>query len=718
MESAVANPLARLLRLFPFCLALFLAACGGGGGEAALEPPRLVSIQITPPVTSKAIGLTQQYTAIGTYSSGPNQDITGMVTWRSGNAGQASISANGLATAVAVGAPAITASLGTIQSNTATFTVTSAALLSIQVTPATTSRAIGLTQQYTAIGTYTDGSTPDISANVVWSSSSPAVAAIAAGGLATAASVGNSTVSASLSGVVSNNVDFAATAAALVSIQVTPASVSRAVGLTQQYTATGTYTDGSTPDITASVSWNSGDPSKASISAGGLATAVAAGTSPVTATLGGITSNTASLQVTPAALVSIQVTPATASRYVGQTQQFTATGTYTDGTTPDMSGSVSWNSSDTAKATISTGGLATAVATGTTTITATSGAVVSNGATLTLTTPPPFLPTGNLVTARMVRTATLLADGKVLAAGGTNTSGSALASSELYDPATGTWSATGSMGVPRSQHTLTRLADGRVLVTGGANGAVLGSCEIYDPATGTWTATGSLNTPRFYHSATLLADGRVLVTGGIDSGSLTASGLVSSEVFDPATGTWTATGDMGTGTTHHAAVLLPNGKVLVAGGRLQPFQSGGDQSRTELYDPATGTWAATGTMGTARRQHSANLLANGSVLVAGGSSSASAEIYDPATALWTATGSMAQAREAHTATVLADGRVLVTSGTNGELFDPATGTWASAGTMNATRTTHSAVLLVNGKVLVLGGYNGSAVLSSSELFTP
>lgn len=710
----MAHLLARVLRLLPFFLALFLTACSGGSTP---EPPRLVSIQITPPVVTKAMGLTQQYTAIGTYSSGPNRDITSAVTWRSSNPAQASINASGLATALAVGTPAITASLDGIQSNTAAFTVTNAALLSIQITPATTSKAIGLTQQYTAIGTYTDGSTPDISANVAWASSNPATAAIAAGGLATAAAVGTSTISASLAGITSNNADFTATAAALVSIQVTPASVSRAIGLTQQYTATGTYTDGTTPDITASVAWNSGDPSKASINASGLATAVAVGTTPVTASLGGITSNAASLQVTAAALVSIQVTPATASRYVGQTQQFTATGTYTDGSTPDMSGSVSWNSSDTAKATISTGGLATSVATGTTTITATSGVVVSNGATLTLTTPPPFLPTGSLVTARMVRAATRLADGKVLAVGGFSGS-SYLASSELYDPATATWSATGSMGTTRSDHTLTRLADGRVLVTGGVNGTLLGSCEIYDPATGTWAATGSLITARYYHNATLLADGRVLVTGGISSSDLAASGLVSSEVFDPATGLWTATGDMGTGTAFHSAVLLPDEKVLVAGGVLQPFQAGGNQSRAELYDPATGTWAATGAMGTARQRHSASLLANGTVLAAGGNLLSSAETYDPATGLWTATGSMAQVRAAHTATVLADGRVLVTSGTSGELFDPATGTWSSAGTMNATRSSHSAVLLLNGKVLVLGGYNGSGVLSSSELFTP
>src|SRR5438067_1511338 len=163
----------------------------------------------------------------------------------------------------------------------------------------------------------------------------------------------------------------------------------------------------------------------------------------------------------------------------------------------------------------------------------------------------------------------------------------------------------------------------------------------------TFDNTGSLVTARYLHTATLLPNGKVLVAGGFGS----SVPLASAELYDPASGTWTATGSLGTARYYHTATLLPNGKVLVAEGA----NSSGDLASAELYDPASGTWTATGSLGTAREVHTATLLPNGKVLVAGGANSsgalASAELYDPASGTWSATGSLAVARYYHTATL-------------------------------------------------------------------
>ena len=219
-----------------------------------------------------------------------------------------------------------------------------------------------------------------------------------------------------------------------------------------------------------------------------------------------------------------------------------------------------------------------------------------------------FENTGSLATAR-VHTATLLPNGKVLVAGGENAAAD-LASAELYDPASGTWTTTGSLVNSRSQHTATLLPNGKVLVAGGlGDGGPLASAELYDPASGTWTATGSLATARDGHTATLLPNGKVLVAGGFNG-----SYFASAELYDPVSGTWTATGSLATARSLHSATLLPNGKVLVAGGL-----GAGDVAlaSAELYDPASGTWTATGSLATARADHTATLLPNGKVLVAG-----------------------------------------------------------------------------------------------------
>jgi len=255
-------------------------------------------------------------------------------------------------------------------------------------------------------------------------------------------------------------------------------------------------------------------------------------------------------------------------------------------------------------------------------------------------------------------------------------------------PFKGPWTATGDMITGRAEHTATVLHDGRVLVAGGVadnrEEERLASAELYDPATGTWQATGSMTKPRSWHTATLLPDGRVLVAGGRCDGRYAegcaakdpTGAQASAEIYDPSTGTWTPTGDMTTPRSMHTATLLPNGQVLVAGTELAPDRI---LASAELFDPATGRWTATGDMTIARTQQMATLLRDGTVLVAGGigpisptehGELTSAELYTPGTGTWAATGNMASARSNDPLIVLTDGTVLKTGGVNGEQLLP------------------------------------------------
>jgi len=314
-----------------------------------------------------------------------------------------------------------------------------------------------------------------------------------------------------------------------------------------------------------------------------------------------------------------------------------------------------------------------------------------------------FAATGNPIAPRVGHTATLLNDGRVLIAGG-GIGYSASTSVELYDPVAGTFSPTGSMTVRRVAHTATLLADGRVLITGGEdNGTLLSSAEVYDPATGRFTATGKMRSARSRHAATLLGSGKVSISGTdwnwemydpasgvftpsfyVNASAVPATRLLNGNIFlggfdgaddaalyDPIAGT--VRGLPFPGPLYldsHTATLLPSGKVLLAGGSYGGWAAWGYWGAS-LFDPVSETFRATGPLLTPRGNHTATLLASGSVLITGGYDGshdkdyASAELYNPGLEAFSYTGSMIAARTLHTATLLRDGRVLIVGG---ELF--------------------------------------------------
>ena len=344
----------------------------------------------------------------------------------------------------------------------------------------------------------------------------------------------------------------------------------------------------------------------------------------------------------------------------------------------------------------------------------------TTGAIVTCTTLASFTTTGPMTAARDGATATLLPDGLVLVAGGSN-----LNSAELFNPATGTFRATGNMNIARTHHTATLLPNGTVLVAGGSvphqptdtGPLATDTAELYNPATGIFTPAGRMTSARYYHTATLLPTGQVLEAGG----SIGTGRLTSAELFDPATGGFTGTGGMATGRTSAAATLLPDGSVLVAGGSPYPA-SGTPYPSAEVYVPAARSFHATGSMTAMRSGATATVLSSGRVLLAGGSP-AVAELYDPTTGTFSASGSLSVARSGAAAAVLPNGTVLVAGGSgssSAELYDPDTLSFALTGSMHDARENHTLTLLPDGKVLVAGGYSATsgAALSSAELYAP
>jgi uncharacterized repeat protein (TIGR03803 family) len=366
-----------------------------GSTTLTVTSAMLVSIGITPAISSLANGTQQQFIATGVYSDNCAYDLTTAVTWTSSLPTVASASntagSNGLVAALAVGATSIGASFLGVTAPGITLTVTPAFLVSIGLTPANATLPVGLQQSFTATGTYSDHTTQIITNSVTWSSASPAVASISnttgSQGQATGVNTGSSVISAALNGVTSAPVTVTVTTATVISIAVSPASPGVALGLSQQFTATGTYSDLSTQTLTAAVIWHSSNVSVAPISnaigATGLATTLQSGSTAITATLGSVTSSPVTFTVTAATLVSLAVTPASYNIMLGATKPFTATGTYTDNSTQNLTTAVAWSSDNTA-VTLSnapgSNGLATGATVGTAHITAAQGGMTSPAA--------------------------------------------------------------------------------------------------------------------------------------------------------------------------------------------------------------------------------------------------------------------------------------------------------------------------------------------------
>ena len=694
----------------------------------------LASIAVTPS-PSIGVGAQQLFTAVGTFNNGSTENLAS-VLWSSSSTSIAPVSNDatnpGIAASLTQGTAIVTANAAGI-AGSATLTVSAPTLVSIQLSPEGPTIPLGGTQQFTATGTYTDGSTQDLTTSANWSSSASVVATINSSGLAAGLFQGVATIQVS-SGSVSATTNLNIGSAALVSVAMSPASATIAAGTTQQYLATGTYSDGSTQNITGLVAWSSLS-SVATINNAGLALGMSQGSTTVSASFESI-SVSVPLTVGPPNLVSLSITPNFASLSIGAAQQFIATGTYTDGTTQNLTSSSSWGSSNPGVLGVSNSGLATASSIGAVTITATSGSVTGTTVLLVVS----GTNQANLNTSRYRHSATTLNNGQILVAGGINcpSTGSCISlnSVELYNPTTSTFANTGAMTTARSAPSVL-LNSGKVLTAGGytcdssGNCSSLSSAEIYDPVAGTFSSAGTMTVARSGHTMTLLPNGTVLIAGGQTCTSSTScTALSSGEIYDPVAGTFTAASTSMSAARYGAsAVLVNSGYVLIAGGT----DGTNLPAVIEMYGPTGFTpWQ---TLYVPRFDATATLLNNGNVLIAGGSTclpgcpTSEGEMIYPGSQVGLLLNGMSVPRFNHTATLTTNGTVVIAGGYSScatscteeattEIFDPVAGTFSAGQPVATPLAEHTATLVGNGDVLLIGGIDAGTTLAASQWYQP
>lgn len=311
----------------------------------------------------------------------------------------------------------------------------------------------------------------------------------------------------------------------------------------------------------------------------------------------------------------------------------------------------------------------------------------------------------------------LMANGSVLMSNGRDDF------SDVYNPATNvtTHGATNFMAEPRTGLTAALLPSGNVVISSGFYPTFYGDTWVFHPTTATWTS-GGINSPLSYaHAAVTLQDGRSVILGGEDGNGSD----YDIQAFNESLAQWSTIGNLIDNREDHAAVVLTDGRVLDIGGNSIPFHAGGSSvllASAELFNPSTGTSALTGSLATARYNFTANRLANGKVLVTGGTDGTttftSSELYDPATGAWSSTGALGLARKKHFSVALQDGRILVVGGASTkttELYSPTTGAWTAGSPMSLITNVYSATLLADGRVLVTGTAGGAGI---AEIYDP